>query len=638
MKFCSVWGLVVMVGVSCVRLPFSEAYSNQNQINKIQAAKCIQAACGSFEGLPTMTRIQPGMKTESAQFSELWKTEIERQIKSHYHLEKSLEAQILENFQANLPGFIEQFQAEGSANPFVRVAYLVYYMSGWSDYMQFIKELKSPQRFVVDTKKLKFNFPGEKLSYREAVLREVVIPRVLESQDVDPFHVHFDQKSGLLAHRLKMRFGESLGKNFSVIEALKRDSEQLMRIHGSVHEVLGDTARLLIDGSSEVVIQKAILGYDFSEAEAKIYLEVSNLIELFYTALLVLPEPNAEDLHSEMSQAIEDYYRAGVQGRRVNVLPEEQVLGYCRSQLSQLEAVRQSEQHLNEFRLLIPEVKMAVTTVIQRMVPRSAHAHLKSVVNQIQVFLPVKPRAEIPEFLREMNAQMRNFEVIGELLRDGHVEEILWLYLMKATTNPERIYDNTGKTVSYLSCEKLPILPSADVADPASGRITLSWFAVKFRGHGMGILAHEIAHILSPHLRRAGNLDLLNRSLSCLVSRNPYAESTPVFLEEDWADYFSARVMRELQKKDSLSQLAWGNFACGLLRSQSADDLDLQDLEPVSGVSHSPALIRILNFAHDFGEMPSACRPLASWMESRAQFTPLQKKQPRISSTQCPRL
>jgi hypothetical protein len=173
----------------------------------------------------------------------------------------------------------------------------------------------------------------------------------------------------------------------------------------------------------------------------------------------------------------------------------------------------------------------------------------------------------------------------------------------------------------------------------AHGQGKLSWSSVRFPKFGVGIAAHEIGHYVSTQLKTLGDekngdnyLGLkevlpLWEARSCINSwapanfsevfdqmialAEPYPEEKArnaegAFTEENWADYFSAKIIGSMRSK-----YPWiGNFACQLLNKNKNGNY-ITKLDHNDQDTHSSGFKRALLVQKVMGlEMPRSCQKI----------------------------
>ncbi|HRO67808.1 MAG TPA: hypothetical protein PL182_09620, partial [Pseudobdellovibrionaceae bacterium] len=153
------------------------------------------------------------------------------------------------------------------------------------------------------------------------------------------------------------------------------------------------------------------------------------------------------------------------------------------------------------------------------------------------------------------------------------------------------------------------------------GNVSVSWFTLNYPTVGTGVVAHEIGHVVSRILRSQRKTpvsgDAFTESLNCVANRNPN-QKFPVRLfgfqdttwsEEDWADYFAALVITEMEKTNALS-FRTKNLGCSLVMDLGDFYSTKQGIEPAKNDSHSSGLLRLLMTAVDKKEMTPQCQKL----------------------------
>lgn len=158
-----------------------------------------------------------------------------------------------------------------------------------------------------------------------------------------------------------------------------------------------------------------------------------------------------------------------------------------------------------------------------------------------------------------------------------------------------------------------------------NSKIIVSWTMVNFPSYGIGTLAHEMAHFIAFKLRKIGERQNGNyyaglaeslplwEKRSCIRSyyKDPELKALAqelawpegLLTEEDWADFFAARVVRELRSSEGKDYSWLKNFACPML-TQNEDDFMVRyapehsydDQGRLYSVdTHSSAIVRLLH-------------------------------------------
>ncbi len=159
----------------------------------------------------------------------------------------------------------------------------------------------------------------------------------------------------------------------------------------------------------------------------------------------------------------------------------------------------------------------------------------------------------------------------------------------------------------------------------------VSWASVRFPKYGIGIVAHELGHFVASTLKDIGasqngpyyfglneNLPIwedrfcINTPSKLLIYMDskvpkglPAAEER-LFTEEDWADYFGAKITSEFSKKQTWIK----NFGCALVPEDNAGEY-VSTLLPNSQAVHSTALKRVLLIQKaSNAQMPKSCEKI----------------------------
>jgi hypothetical protein len=171
----------------------------------------------------------------------------------------------------------------------------------------------------------------------------------------------------------------------------------------------------------------------------------------------------------------------------------------------------------------------------------------------------------------------------------------------------------------------MPLASISDYSLTATGKISLSWFSAAYLDVGMGILAHEMGHVVSSHLRGLKDASKqaagFMKTLNCVANRNPFITSATslqphdntFWSEEDWADFFSSRVLNELEKKKSLWMKYSKNVGCALINDSGFSEnanYGGNSLRPDLYDFHSSGFLRLLMVATDRRRVTPQCQPL----------------------------
>lgn len=160
------------------------------------------------------------------------------------------------------------------------------------------------------------------------------------------------------------------------------------------------------------------------------------------------------------------------------------------------------------------------------------------------------------------------------------------------------------------------------------GESFLSWSTVRFPSYGVSVAAHEVGHyvqrilsspeFISPAegvpggigIRYLSNSIPAFKKLQCIKKWHKNVESNKhgQFSGEDWADYFSAKIVKRLKVKHPWLK----NGFCSLMLSSDDGYLSLEvKNDKDSQAVHSEALFRVIHFETEFsGDLPNSCQKI----------------------------
>jgi|GEM_PF-3997057 hypothetical protein len=162
-------------------------------------------------------------------------------------------------------------------------------------------------------------------------------------------------------------------------------------------------------------------------------------------------------------------------------------------------------------------------------------------------------------------------------------------------------------------CERIKPPFLTDKTLTGSQQILTSWQSVKWPQYGAPIIAHELGHVVS---RAIGDKDTFFPQIMSAIKKSHEEfydfkdETSSLNNEEDFADFFSAQVMKDLEK----SWAPVDNMGCLLLPI----DGEREDFRPeslsflkTSEESHSTGIFRLIQTQVLLGkEIPKSCQAL----------------------------
>lgn len=293
-------------------------------------------------------------------------------------------------------------------------------------------------------------------------------------------------------------------------------------------------------------------------------------------------------------------------------------LGRCESIYKELAATRPSTDQINHFKTNAEDIKNKSVQVASEIINDDS---VLNDLKNITFSFPLTWEQEKNLFFTKLDRLTSEDQSSVDKLKK--LDEFSKLVVLKAVLNK-----SYGETPRFNLCGEINVAAHAKVHDFSiigQGLINVSAFTVSNPEVGVGILAHEIGHALTgSFLNYSNKADgrLLKDERLCVRDRNPnfnglndktnsafpFFEFDSLWSEEDFADYFSSRVTKNLKVK---------NFSCALLQMKDGVYLtDQMSLEPKSGDPHSSGLLRLLESSRDLKAIPSECAELVSKLKS----------------------
>lgn len=236
-----------------------------------------------------------------------------------------------------------------------------------------------------------------------------------------------------------------------------------------------------------------------------------------------------------------------------------------------------------------------IQTQSQKIIEEKSKKSLEQPLN-IQISLPADQNESLASWDLLFDLATKSYLAKGEELKaiDTNKNENLIRFLIAAQvkySSNKEFFESVTKV-----CEQTQPAFLNDAAMFTANLFQASWVTVKNLDYGMGIMAHEIGHIISRKWS-----DLFSSEKSCLsqIYRNELRT------EEDFADLFASHVLNQFQKEDP--SLKKNNMICGF---PSIGKLNFKylDTAPTAGDVHSSDFFRLLAVNSATGLMTPACQ------------------------------
>lgn len=438
--------------------------------------------------------------------------------------------------------------------------------------------------------------------------------------------ISFVQFESPLTARLHVMYPEMDRK-----KALAYDAKNLIEAYGEIRKNYGEAAAAYLIGMSknEVdLIKAAAAGKILADGDADTYAEIAGNIDLYAFAV----RPDALDLFSKMNSNFDSVvdnakknYAIFVQKTLEAYSFEDsiaEVSAICRPRLAMRTALDASDFRRERAQRMIKEIREAAKTVIKNyVIDGDNQKAVAAQIDQASFIFPDRGDAVLEKYKARLKAHRDFIAEERAFLKSGG-DEVASFLMVTSLVQMQKIGDGDSifsEKAKYL-CGKIDIGSFSDFSVPPFGQINISWASLAFQEYTVGVMAHELGHVVSNKIRMLPSTsDAMNfyESLSCVASRNPFV-GKPVQLskfdnttwsEEDWADHFAAQVMTEMGRNKSQWVESAKNMACGMIMNDDKAYL-LNSMAPGIGDPHSSGLLRVFMLGGDLGTLPNSCQSI----------------------------
>lgn len=429
-------------------------------------------------------------------------------------------------------------------------------------------------------------------------------------------------------------------------QVLPDDAESVLRSVRLIESRLGRMMVYQTITPEELsMFERAKNGAELNSFESSLYAELASTIESYAAllspeiqqALIRLPFDEVEltDLVRRFRIPAEDAPSTASITKTTNAIEKS-----CRRPLQMSLSTSLSDLRRRRVSELIKDIVAAGQVVAGRLAPSGYEEALRQWIDKTEFALPDSLPLETQQVRHNLNQRIqRSNEIIRELENpDRNLRQIL-LYLMALEAQQgERTSDENPTDALAALCQRFEPKTINDAALTSKGRIMVSWYSAAYPSDGIGIIAHELGHVVSYALRRmnvpsprATFVD----SLNCIANRNPlYSQAVPLlshensrWSEEDWADFFSTQVLLELKKTQSPWARIGRNFGCALI-VDTGKEYGRNTIDPHPADPHSSGLLRLLMVQLDLDAITPACRPLQAAVAARSPGTTMRCEAP----------
>jgi len=412
-----------------------------------------------------------------------------------------------------------------------------------------------------------------------------------------------------------------LQRNYPLLspsEALKRDAASLLDIQAKMKITFPLLSQLLFQ-DHEQIVTKASTGAELSKMESEAYFVAA------ITAHILSPviEPSwRERLLKIPVDWTKIVSRTQIKGKFEKELAKERardvkkeitdITAICRTKLAQADASRISDFQKRRALQHIESVRAASKTVLLKLFGKEALSAYGSAIDDA-TFSISDPEDHFTAVKKEIESEFRSSMLGLQITRKPTPETDQQLLAALILFDDEDDDKEDEKHDILEECEKIQTRTLTDHALTSQGRIGVSWYTAAYPQFGIGVLAHEMGHVLSKRLREGGKTGRVEETYMCVKNRNPYVlePAQQTWLEEDFADFFAAQVVKELRAQGGNSSIG-ANFACALI-DDNGDTYGTNDLEPGKDDPHSSPFLRMILQSVDLGDLTPQCRPFVEY-------------------------
>lgn len=467
-----------------------------------------------------------------------------------------------------------------------------------------------------------------------------------------------------LLARLKVKYPKA-----APAEALAADAKDLLQQVESLKQELGAFVSSFYLNSADIdLLQRGANGVDLLKNESTDYVRAADTIETFKSIILpgvlrsklsAMKLPIESMLGVIKSKGLAEARLARIKGKALDKRIEE-TLKICKPMTAALLESEASEFSERQFMRVLEKVKQTAKDLMPRLTSPGFVETARAMIDATEFVLPTSPRPHYDRLKQVAKDQVSSSQVqISELdVASSKTDQaILWMApvfmqddveaavkqekstqptqkqalvelrkffgVLKAADAPAQVKEEEETNSMLQACRNLPVESAADHAVTSQGRIFLSWYSLVYRDVGLGIVSHELGHIVSAVLKSADRMGVTSpgffASRQCVSDRNPFAPvsgkaafnsmSDSRFTEEDWADYFSG------QLTNAMAAASWPyasyakNHGCALINDYG-DVYKGNTPVPDDGDPHSSGFLRLLLLGMDRKQTTRECQPL----------------------------
>lgn len=369
------------------------------------------------------------------------------------------------------------------------------------------------------------------------------------------------------------------------------------------------------------LFEAAALGKDLSDSEKRL---IMKYISRTY-AMQGLLEPKVQEAFFKFNFSSKQFIELNgwndlidlIKSQEKLRLEKQKTIKFCHKRITQFFAAEPSPLKIKLASEWTLKVKSASKKVFKNYLSGTDAHQIESKIDDLNLTQSSAHKNYENHFKETMIRSLEDIKDSLNAIKQSKMDKDYWALLAGASTLSRAEDDSSLLNDVNEFCRSLEPSGFSDAAYSATKELRTSWQSIFFPEVGVGVVAHEIGHILS---FLQGNY-MLNRVgfsevRSCSEKRHQdilrgkeFSGTYNQYQEEDWADDFSIAVINEL--KPSMPYLR--NPYCGLLDLEKDKskfkDLELFDLNAID--NHSKTLLRVIRAHSGMGkELPQSCKSM----------------------------
>ena len=333
--------------------------------------------------------------------------------------------------------------------------------------------------------------------------------------------------------------------------------------------------------------------------------------------------PTTKIIADALASGVIDKIKSQTQNRAGLSSQKDKMLETCERNLNQsLLAAPQDHDIENIQRLIVP-IKKSVIKVAQRLSPDpDVQNLLLAAVENLAFNFPFTAEEILPSMKTRAENEVQTEAAKLDALNQADDTGLFLLLATSSEIETEDLFESVGS-----ACKTFLPPPISDAAVSALGKVNVSWQTLKYPTYGIGILSHEMGHIVSHVLQKANaaQSEAYSTARTCTANRHTSFDDIhgSIYVEEDFADLIAGETLNDLRTQglnEFLGSNGSLNYGCLLLgndgsRWGTVSGLAVKTLEADTD-GHSAPLLRTLQLQTALegkvGTLPKSCQALAT--------------------------